>query len=154
MSLSPLAPLPTAVAHVAGELLKSILDEERPYRSVVAVAASPVPCPPTGHRSVPGNHTATAGPTAVALAFARPRPAWCTVPSALLMAFPRVFAGVRLPHDVAVALLAGGIGRGAGDRPAVPPRAVAHPDGKERPVPLAVRIPGPGADGRARTEPG
>ncbi|MFF1897657.1 phosphatase PAP2 family protein [Streptomyces sp. NPDC058206] len=103
-----LAPLPTAVTHVAGELRESVLGEERPYRSVVAAAASAVPCPPTGHWSVPGNHTATAGATAVALAFARPRTAWCTVPSALLTACPRVSAGVRLPRDVAVTLLAGG----------------------------------------------
>ncbi|WUL28353.1 phosphatase PAP2 family protein [Streptomyces sp. NBC_00353] len=152
--MSPLAPLPTAVAHVAGELLKSILDEERPYRSVVAMAASPVPCPPTGHRSVPGNHTATAGPTAVALAFARPRPAWCTVPSALLMAFPRVFAGVRLPHDVAVALLAGGSVAAPVIVPLSRPARSLTPTARNGRVPLAVRIPGPGADGRARTEPG
>ncbi|WP_411087545.1 phosphatase PAP2 family protein [Streptomyces sp. 061-3] len=102
------APLAAAVTHVAGELLKSIADDERPYRPVVAAAASPAPCPPTDHWSFPGNHPATAGATAVVLAFPRPRTAWCTVPPTLLMAFSRVFAGVRLPRDVAVGLLAEG----------------------------------------------
>ncbi|MFE4956322.1 phosphatase PAP2 family protein [Streptomyces sp. NPDC056653] len=83
----------TTSVHTGRSLLR------RPHRA---------PCPPTDHWSFPGNHTGTAGATAAALAFPRPRTARCTVPPALLMAFSRVFAGVRLPHDVAVGLLAGG----------------------------------------------
>nr|WTB31995.1 hypothetical protein OG781_23180 [Streptomyces sp. NBC_00830] len=91
LPLSLLAPLATAVAHVAGEVLQSIVNEGRACRPVVAAAASPVACPPTGGWSFPGNHAATVGAAAVALAFARPRTAWFTVPPTLLMAFSRVF---------------------------------------------------------------
>ena len=107
-----------------------------------------------GDWSFPGNHTATAAAAAVALAVARPRTAWFTVPPALLMAFSRVFVGVRLPHDVAVGLLVGGSVAALVivllSRPA---RSLALTARNSR-VPLAVRIPGPGADGRVRAESG
>ncbi|MEW2485239.1 phosphatase PAP2 family protein [Streptomyces sp. NPDC048411] len=65
-------------------------------------------CSPTGDWSFPGHHAAIAGAATVALACARPSPAWFTVPMALLMALSRVFAGVHCPHDVAAGLLVGG----------------------------------------------
>ncbi|MCX5342760.1 phosphatase PAP2 family protein [Streptomyces atratus] len=107
LALAVLAPIATAFAYVGSEVLKSIVDEERPCRAVVGAAASLVPCPPTGDWSFPSNHSAIAGAAAVALAIARPRLAWLTVPLALLMAFSRVFVGVHYPHDVAVGLLLG-----------------------------------------------
>ncbi|MEU9617867.1 MULTISPECIES: phosphatase PAP2 family protein [unclassified Streptomyces] len=107
LALAVLAPLATAFAYVGSEVLKSMVDEERPCRTVVGAAASLVPCPPTGDWSFPSNHSAIAGAAAVALAIARPRLAWLTVPLALLMAFSRVFVGVHYPHDVAVGLLLG-----------------------------------------------
>ncbi|MGW0964026.1 phosphatase PAP2 family protein, partial [Streptomyces gelaticus] len=107
LALAVLAPVATAFGYVASEVLKSVVDEERPCRSVAGAAASLVTCPPTGDWSFPSNHSAIAGAAAVALAIARPRLAWLTVPLALLMAFSRVFVGVHYPHDVAVGLLLG-----------------------------------------------
>ncbi|MFF2326826.1 MULTISPECIES: phosphatase PAP2 family protein [unclassified Streptomyces] len=107
LALAVLAPLATALAYVVSEVLKSVVNEERPCRSVAGAAASLVACPPTGDWSFPSNHSAIAGGAAVALAVARPLLAWLTVPMALLMAFSRVFVGVHYPHDVAVGLLLG-----------------------------------------------
>ncbi|MER5362560.1 phosphatase PAP2 family protein [Streptomyces sp. NPDC002785] len=109
LALAVLAPLATAFAYVGSEVLKSVVDEERPCRTVVGAAASLVSCPPTGDWSFPSNHSAIAGAAAIALAIARPRLAWLTVPLALLMAFSRVFVGVHYPHDVAVGLLLGAV---------------------------------------------
>ncbi|MFJ7492856.1 phosphatase PAP2 family protein [Streptomyces sp. NPDC097727] len=109
LALAVLAPIATAFAYVGSEVLKSVVNEERPCRAVVEAAASLVPCPPSGDWSFPSNHSAIAGAAAVALAIARPRLAWLTVPLALLMAFSRVFVGVHYPHDVAVGLLLGAV---------------------------------------------
>ncbi|WP_406420506.1 phosphatase PAP2 family protein [Streptomyces sp. NBC_00842] len=94
--------MPRGRPHVVSEVLKTVMDEERPCRAVVGAAASLAPCPSTGVWSFPSNHAALAGIAAVALACARPRTAWFAVPMALLMALSRVFVGVHYPHDVAV----------------------------------------------------
>ncbi|MCX4818487.1 phosphatase PAP2 family protein [Streptomyces sp. NBC_01142] len=107
IALAVLAPLATAAGYVVSELLKSVVDEERPCRSVAGAAASLVPCPPTGDWSFPSNHSAIAGAAAVALALAWPRVALLTVPLAVLMAFSRVFVGVHYPHDVMAGLVLG-----------------------------------------------
>ncbi|MEU9177631.1 phosphatase PAP2 family protein [Streptomyces sp. NPDC048550] len=108
VALAVLAPLATAVAYVASEVVKSSVDEERPCRAVAGAAASLVACPAPGDWSFPSNHSAIAGAAAVALALAVRRLALLTVPLALLMAFSRVFVGVHYPHDVGVGLLLGG----------------------------------------------
>ncbi|MFF3089164.1 phosphatase PAP2 family protein [Streptomyces nojiriensis] len=108
VALALLAPVATAVAYGASELVKYTVDEERPCRSVAGAAASLVPCPGPGDGSFPSNHAALAGAAAVALAMAVRRLAPLTVPLALLMAFSRVFVGVHHPHDVAFGLLLGG----------------------------------------------
>ncbi|MEV6397289.1 phosphatase PAP2 family protein [Streptomyces sp. NPDC051907] len=107
IALAVLAPLATAIGYVASESFKSVVDEERPCRTVTEAAASLVQCPPTGDWSFPSNHSAIAGAAAMALALAWPRIALLTVPLALLMAFSRVFVGVHYPHDVAAGLLVG-----------------------------------------------
>ncbi|MER5613051.1 MULTISPECIES: phosphatase PAP2 family protein [unclassified Streptomyces] len=107
LALAVLAPVATAFGYVVSEVLKSLVNEERPCRAVAGAAASLVSCPPPGDWSFPSNHSAIAGAAAIALAIARPRLAWLTVPMALLMAFSRVFVGVHYPHDVAVGLLLG-----------------------------------------------
>jgi undecaprenyl-diphosphatase len=107
IALAVLAPLATAAGYIVSELLKSVVDEQRPCRTVVDAAVSLVPCPPTGDWSFPSNHAAIAGAGAIALALARPRIALLTVPLALLMAFSRVFVGVHYPHDVAAGLVVG-----------------------------------------------
>ncbi|MCX5146251.1 phosphatase PAP2 family protein [Streptomyces sp. NBC_00320] len=108
VALAVLAPLATAVAYVASEVVKSSVDEERPCRAVAGAAASLAACPAPGDWSFPSNHSAIAGAAAVALALAVRRLALLTVPLALLMAFSRVFVGVHYPHDVGVGLLLGG----------------------------------------------
>ncbi|MFF7180283.1 phosphatase PAP2 family protein [Streptomyces sp. NPDC008121] len=107
-ALALLAPLATAFGYVVSESFKSLVDEERPCRTVVGAPASLVPCPPTGDWSFPSNHAAIAGAAAVALALSWRGLGLLTVPMALLMAFSRVFVGVHYPHDVAVGLLLGG----------------------------------------------
>lgn len=109
IALAVLAPLATAAGYVVSESFKSVVDEERPCRTVTEAAASLVPCPPTGDWSFPSNHSAIAGAAALALALAWPRIALLTVPLAVLMAFSRVFVGVHYPHDVAVGLVVGAL---------------------------------------------
>ncbi|MFB7915120.1 phosphatase PAP2 family protein [Streptomyces sp. NPDC056061] len=109
LALAVLAPLATGFGYVVSEVLKSMVNEERPCRAVTGAAASLVSCPPVGDWSFPSNHSAIAGAAAVAVAIARPVLAWLTVPMALLMAFSRVFVGVHYPHDVAVGLVLGAV---------------------------------------------
>ncbi|MEU7282959.1 phosphatase PAP2 family protein [Streptomyces sp. NPDC045431] len=109
MALAVLAPLGTAFGYVVSELLKSVIDEERPCRAVAGAAASLVECPAYGDWSFPSNHSAIAGAAALALALAWRGIAWLTVPMALLMAFSRVFVGVHYPHDVAAGLVLGAL---------------------------------------------
>ncbi|MDQ1009183.1 membrane-associated phospholipid phosphatase [Streptomyces sp. V4I23] len=109
IALAVLAPLVTAAGYVVSESLKSLVDEERPCRTVTEAAASLVPCPPYGDWSFPSNHSAIAGAAAVALAIAWPRIAVLTLPMALLMAFSRVFVGVHYPHDVLTGLVVGAL---------------------------------------------
>ncbi|WP_093803389.1 phosphatase PAP2 family protein [Streptomyces sp. Wb2n-11] len=104
-----LAPLATAAAYGASELLKTVADEERPCRAVANAAASLVPCPPSGDWSFPSNHATIAGAAAVGLAVAWRRLASLAASTALLMAFSRVFVGVHYPHDVVAGLLLGAV---------------------------------------------
>ncbi|MGW5734941.1 MULTISPECIES: phosphatase PAP2 family protein [Streptomyces] len=107
LAIAVLAPLATAVAYVCSEMLKSVIDEERPCRAVSGAVASIVECPAYGDWSFPSNHSTIAGAAAVGLALAWPRIAVLTLPMAVLMAFSRVFVGVHYPHDVLVGLLFG-----------------------------------------------
>ncbi|MFE5540168.1 phosphatase PAP2 family protein [Streptomyces sp. NPDC056492] len=108
LALAVAAPLATALAYAASELVKSAVDEERPCRAVAGAAAPLIACPAPGDWSFPSNHSAIAGAAAVALALAVPRLALAAVPLAVLMAFSRVFVGVHYPHDVLAGLLLGG----------------------------------------------
>lgn len=148
LAMAVIAPLATAGAYVASEVLKSLVHEDRPCRAVAGAAASLVPCPPMGDWSFPSNHSAIAGAAAVALALTRPRLAWFTVPMALLMAFSRVFVGVHYPHDVGVGLVTGAVVATvvtiALSRPA---RSLCRTV-RSSEAPLAVWIAGPGGGGR------
>ncbi|MEV7090841.1 phosphatase PAP2 family protein [Streptomyces sp. NPDC093085] len=106
VAVAVLAPVGTAVAYVCSEAAKSVIQENRPCRTVTD-AVSLVPCPPVGDWSFPSNHSTIAAAAAVTLVLARRGLAWLTVPMALLMGFSRVFVGVHYPHDVAVGLVLG-----------------------------------------------
>jgi undecaprenyl-diphosphatase len=107
LALAVLAPLATAVAYLCSEVIKSLIDEERPCRAVAGAATSLIACPAGGDWSFPSNHATIAGAAALALALAWSRIWLLTVPMALAMAFSRVFVGVHYPHDVAVGLALG-----------------------------------------------
>ncbi|WP_406104934.1 phosphatase PAP2 family protein [Streptomyces sp. NBC_01003] len=109
LTVAVLAPPATGVAYVCSELVKSVVDEERPCRAVSGALNSLVACPPHGDWSFPSNHATIAAAAAVGLTLARPAIGWLTVPVALLMAFSRVFVGVHYPHDVAVGLGVGAL---------------------------------------------
>ncbi|MGI5197217.1 phosphatase PAP2 family protein [Streptomyces sp. CA-288835] len=108
-AVAVLAPLATAVAYVCSELLKSVVDEERPCRAVVGATAPLVDCPPHGDWSFPSNHATIAGAATVALALTWRGILWLTAPMALLMAFSRVFVGVHYPHDTVAGLVLGAL---------------------------------------------
>ncbi|MGC5345871.1 phosphatase PAP2 family protein [Streptomyces sp. DT24] len=149
LALAVLAPLATAVAYVGSEVLKSVVDEDRPCRTVAGAAASLVTCPAVGDWSFPSNHSAIAGAAAVALAFARPRSAWFTFPMALLMAFSRVFVGVHYPHDVAVGLLMGGAVSALVIVALIRPARALAKTVRGSASPLAAWVSGPGAGSHA-----
>ncbi|MFE1954635.1 phosphatase PAP2 family protein [Streptomyces sp. NPDC059524] len=107
LAVAVLAPLGTAVAYVASELIKSGIDEERPCRAVAGALPALIDCPVYGDWSFPSNHSTIGAAAAVGLALAWPKIGWLTVPMAILMAFSRVFVGVHYPHDVAAGLLLG-----------------------------------------------
>ncbi|WP_328770835.1 phosphatase PAP2 family protein [Streptomyces sp. NBC_00286] len=109
-AVAVLAPLATAVAYVCSELLKSVIDEERPCRAAVGATAPLVDCPPHGDWSFPSNHATIAGAATVALALTWRGILWLTTPMALLMAFSRVFVGVHYPRDTVAGLVLGALG--------------------------------------------
>lgn len=153
LALAVLAPLATAVGYVVSESLKSVVDEERPCRTVADAAASLVPCPPTGDWSFPSNHSAIAGAAAIALALAWPGIALLTVPMALLMAFSRVFVGVHYPHDVLTGLVVGALGAAVFVPVLVRPAGSLLGTMRMSRVPLVVWFTGPGSVRRAAREP-
>ncbi|MEU2455550.1 phosphatase PAP2 family protein [Streptomyces sp. NPDC012765] len=144
VALAVLAPLATALAYGASEVVKSTVDEERPCRAVAGAAAPLVPCPGPGDGSFPSNHAVLAGAAAVALAMAVRRLALLTVPLALLMAFSRVFVGVHYPHDVAFGLLLGGSAAALAVLALAGPAAALVTAARAGAIPAVVRFTGPG----------
>ncbi|WP_328341315.1 phosphatase PAP2 family protein [Micromonospora sp. NBC_00421] len=104
-ALALLAPASVVLAYGCSEVLKSLVDEERPCRGAVTILAGQ--CPPTGDWSFPSNHATIAGALATAVLLLSPRWGLLAAPLALLAAFSRVFVGVHYPHDVLAGLLLG-----------------------------------------------
>lgn len=101
-----LAPAATVVAYVVSEVLKTLVDADRPCRAL-PVDAIIERCPEVGDWSFPSNHATIASAAAVGLALAwRALVPWVAA-MALLMVFSRVFVGVHYPRDVVVGLLLG-----------------------------------------------
>ncbi|MET9834663.1 phosphatase PAP2 family protein [Streptomyces sp. NPDC006385] len=108
-AIAALAPVATGLAYLCSELLKSVVTQERPCRAVPGATAALSSCPPPGDWSFPSNHATIAGAAAVALALTGRALLWLTAPSALLLAFSRVFVGVHYPHDVVAGLALGAL---------------------------------------------
>lgn len=109
MALALLVPAIVAAAYAVNEVVKSLVQEERPCRAVQQIAKPLVSCPEPGDWSFPSNHSVIAGAAAVSLVIA-----WRQVVMsvllpcvALLEGSSRVFVGAHYPHDVLVGLMIG-----------------------------------------------
>lgn len=109
LALAVAAPVAVVLAYGGSELLKTVVDEERPCRTPADLVIVAGHCPPVGDWSFPSNHSTIAGALAAAILLLSPRLAWYTVPLAALAAFSRTFVGVHYPHDVVAGLLLGAL---------------------------------------------
>ncbi len=96
------------VALAVSEVLKVLLSQDRPCRSVPGLEAV-APCPPIGDWSLPSNHATLAAALAAALIWTAPR--WWPLASllAVAVAASRVALGVHYPHDVMDGLVIGAL---------------------------------------------
>ncbi|MCX4680289.1 phosphatase PAP2 family protein [Streptomyces sp. NBC_01433] len=99
------APVIVVVAFAADTVIKSLVREQRPCRTLHTVTLEA--CPPLGDWSLPSNHAAIAAATAVAIWLTHRRLGAVALPAALLMALSRVWVGAHYPHDVVLGLLVG-----------------------------------------------
>ncbi|NJC15268.1 undecaprenyl-diphosphatase [Micromonospora profundi] len=107
-ALALVAPLPTLLAYAGSEGLKTVVDEDRPCRTIgQAIIAGA--CPPPGDWSFPSNHATVAGALAVTTLLLSRRLGLLALPLAALAAFSRVFVGVHYPHDVIAGVLLGAL---------------------------------------------
>ncbi|MFG1949902.1 phosphatase PAP2 family protein [Micromonospora sp. NPDC048830] len=109
LALALAAPVAVVLAYGASELLKSLVDEDRPCRTPADLVIIAGHCPPAGDWSFPSNHSTIAGALAAVILLLSPRLAWYAVPLAVLAAFSRTFVGVHYPHDVVAGLLLGAL---------------------------------------------
>ncbi|GAB3948598.1 hypothetical protein GCM10027614_46010 [Micromonospora vulcania] len=107
-ALALVAPVPTLLAYAGSEWLKTVVDEERPCRTVGRAIIAGT-CPPQGDWSFPSNHATLAGALAITTLLLSRRLGLVALPLAALAAFSRVFVGVHYPHDVAVGVLLGAL---------------------------------------------
>ncbi|MCX5438645.1 phosphatase PAP2 family protein [Streptomyces sp. NBC_00063] len=99
------SPAVVVIAYAANSVLKSVVDEQRPCRTLHTVTVEA--CPAPGDWSFPSNHAVIAAAAAVTLLLADRRIGPIAVPAAVLMGASRVWIGVHYPHDVAVGLAVG-----------------------------------------------
>ena len=95
-----LAGLGTVGAYGVSEVLKVMVDEERPCRALHPEADLVAECPAVGDWSFPSNHATLSAGLAVGLVVLWPRLAALTLPLAVAGALLRVVVGVHYPHDV------------------------------------------------------
>lgn len=110
--------LGTVLAYGASEVLKVVIDEERPCRALLGTATASArsavaECPPPGDWSFPSNHATLAVALATGLVLLRPRWGLMVVPVGGLTAALRVAAGVHYPHDVVAGAVLGAAVTGA-----------------------------------------
>ncbi|GAA2849693.1 hypothetical protein GCM10010517_07090 [Streptosporangium fragile] len=106
MAAAVIGPVAVVVVYLLSEVLKNIVQEERPCRAVPGVAAL-APCPEYGDWSFPSNHSVLAAGAAAVLLLAWRRATLPLLALAVLAAFSRVYLGVHYPHDVAAGFLLG-----------------------------------------------
>ncbi|MEW2080270.1 phosphatase PAP2 family protein [Streptomyces sp. NPDC005283] len=99
------APLVVVTAFTADTMIKSLVREQRPCRTLHTVTLEA--CPAPGDWSFPSNHAAIAAAAAVAIWLTHRRLGAIAIPAALLMAFSRVWVGAHYPHDVILGLIVG-----------------------------------------------
>ncbi len=92
-------------AYLLSELVKLLVTEERPCRTVGLPTV--LDCPAAGDWSWPSNHAVLAAAFATACVLTAPRVAWFVVPVAVAVAGARVGAGVQYVHDVLSGLALG-----------------------------------------------
>ncbi|MEV0618119.1 phosphatase PAP2 family protein [Nonomuraea sp. NPDC050404] len=97
-------PAGIVLTYVFSEIVKLLVQEDRPCRGGVTTIAA---CPPLADWSFPSNHSVIAAGAAATLVLVWRSLAWVVFPLAALMAFSRVFVGVHYPHDVAVGFALG-----------------------------------------------
>jgi len=109
MALALLVPVIVVAAYAVNEVIKALVQEERPCRAVARIAQPLVACPDPGDWSFPSNHSVIAGAAAVTLVIAWRQVAMSVLLPcvALLEGFSRVFVGAHYPHDVLVGLMVG-----------------------------------------------
>ncbi|MER5459918.1 phosphatase PAP2 family protein [Streptomyces sp. NPDC002668] len=98
-------PLVVVTAFTADTVIKSLVREQRPCRTLHTVTLEA--CPSPGDWSFPSNHAAIAAAAAVAIGLTHRRLGVIAIPAALLMAFSRVWVGAHYPHDVILGLIVG-----------------------------------------------
>ena len=93
------------VAYAVSEVIKLIVQEERPCRTAPSLAE----CPEPGDWSFPSNHSVIAGASAMAIWALHRTFGWVAAVAALAAAASRVVVGVHYVHDVLAGLLLGAL---------------------------------------------
>jgi undecaprenyl-diphosphatase len=95
----------TVLAYLASEVVKLVVTEDRPCRTLDVPTV--LACPAVGDWSWPSNHAVLAAAFAAACVLAVRRSGWFVVPLAGLVALSRVAGGVHYAHDVLSGLALG-----------------------------------------------
>lgn len=93
------------VAYAVSEVVKLVVQEERPCRTTPSLAE----CPEPGDWSFPSNHSVIAGASAMAIWVLHRTLGWVAAVCALAAAASRVVVGVHYVHDVLAGLLLGAL---------------------------------------------
>ncbi|MFJ8825467.1 phosphatase PAP2 family protein [Streptomyces sp. NPDC102467] len=101
------APVVVVVAYALNDVVKMLVREDRPCRSLHLATLEA--CPAPGDWSFPSNHAAVAAAAAVALLFVSRRLGALAVVAACAMSASRIWVGAHYPHDVVAGLLVGAV---------------------------------------------
>lgn len=93
------------VAYAVSEVVKLLVQEERPCRAAPSIAR----CPEVGDWSFPSNHSVIAGASAMAIWALHRTLGWVAAVCAVAAAASRVVVGVHYVHDVLAGLLLGAL---------------------------------------------